>query len=112
MAGVPFQCNNDNILPPVTYFSRKHFPAVINNEIYDKELLAIVHAFKDWCPPLDAFPHTIQMFSDHQNLTYITTNYLLNYRQTYWSEPLSLFDCKIDSRPAKAHDNANAVTCQ
>jgi hypothetical protein len=34
----------------VTYFSRKHSLAKINYEIYDKELLAIVWAFKECIP--------------------------------------------------------------
>jgi hypothetical protein len=42
------QYDDDNdILHPVPYFSRKHFLAEINYEIYDKELLAIVQAFKE-----------------------------------------------------------------
>jgi hypothetical protein len=40
--GVLSQYDIDNILHPVTYFSRKHSLAKINYEIYDKELLAIV----------------------------------------------------------------------
>jgi hypothetical protein len=40
------QYNNDGILQPVTYFSRKHSPVEINYEIYDKKLLAIVHALR------------------------------------------------------------------
>jgi hypothetical protein len=43
---VLLQYNDDDILHPVTYFSRQHFPAKINYAIYNKELLAIVQAFK------------------------------------------------------------------
>jgi hypothetical protein len=42
VTGVLSQYDNDNILHLVTYFSRKHSPAEINSEIYDKKLLAIV----------------------------------------------------------------------
>jgi hypothetical protein len=51
-AGVLSQYNNDGILHPVTYFSRKHCPAECNYEIYDKELMAIVYAFEEGRPEL------------------------------------------------------------
>jgi hypothetical protein len=59
------QYDHDNILHPVAYFSRKHSPAKINYEIYDKELLTIVRTFNGWCPLLEGAPHTIKVISDH-----------------------------------------------
>jgi hypothetical protein len=94
------QYDNDDILHPVAYFSRKHSSAKINYEIYDKELFAIVRAFKEWLLHSERSPWTIEVISDHQNLTYFTTNCLSNYRQTYWSEFLSCF-AKINYRPKK-----------
>jgi hypothetical protein len=44
---VLLQYTYNNILHLVAYFSRKHFPVEINYEIYDKELLAIIHTFKE-----------------------------------------------------------------
>jgi hypothetical protein len=70
------QYDDDDILYPVAYFSTKHFPGEINSEIYDKELLAIVWAFKQWHPLLECSPSTIYIISDYQNLTNFTTNYL------------------------------------
>ena len=35
-------------LHPVAYYSRKFIPAELNYPIYDKELLAIVAAFRQW----------------------------------------------------------------
>jgi hypothetical protein len=42
------QYDDEGILYPVTFFSKKHSPAEYNYEIYDKELIAIVHAFEEW----------------------------------------------------------------
>jgi hypothetical protein len=47
-AGVLSQYNNDGILHPVTYFSKKYSPAACNYEIYDKELMAIICPFEEW----------------------------------------------------------------
>jgi hypothetical protein len=71
--------DNDDILHPVAYFSRKHSLAKINYKIYDKEPLAIIRAFEEWHPLLEGPPHTIEVISDHRNLTYCTINRLLNY---------------------------------
>jgi hypothetical protein len=47
IVGVLSQYDNNDILYPVAYFSRKHSLAEINYEIYDKRLLAIIQAFKE-----------------------------------------------------------------
>jgi hypothetical protein len=59
------QYDDHDILHPMAFVLRKHFPAKIYYEIYDKELLAIVQAFKECCPLLEGSLHTIQVISDH-----------------------------------------------
>jgi hypothetical protein len=61
------------ILDLVAYFSRKHSPVEMNYEIYDKELLVVICAFKEWHPMLEGSPDTIEVISDHRNLKYFTT---------------------------------------
>jgi hypothetical protein len=112
IARVLSQYDDDDILHPVAYFSRKQSPAEINYKIYDKELLAIVRSFKELRSLLAGLPHTINVISDHQNLTYFMTNCLLNYCQTRLSEFLSRFDFKIDNTPGQAYGKADAVTYQ
>ena len=58
-------------------------PAQCNYDIYDKELLAIVDAFKEWRHYLrsDVFADKITVFSDHKNLTYFIAIKKLNQRQ-------------------------------
>jgi len=55
-------------LHPVAFHSRKFQPAEINYEIHDKELLAIVDAFKHWRRYCEGAVHQVQVYSDHQNL--------------------------------------------
>ena len=46
-AGVLSQYDDQGILHPVPFFSKKHVPAECNYEIYDKELLAVVRGFEE-----------------------------------------------------------------
>ncbi len=41
-----FQYNENEILYSITYFLKKHNSIKYNYEIYDKELMIIVYAFK------------------------------------------------------------------
>jgi hypothetical protein len=41
-ASVLSQYDNDNVLHPMAYVSKKHSPTECNYEIYDKELMAII----------------------------------------------------------------------
>lgn len=111
-AGVLSQPDDEGHLHPIAFFSKKHSPAECNYEIYDKELLAIIKALKEWRPLLEGADHPIEIISDHRNLTYFTTNRLLNYRQTRWSEFLSRFDYNITYRPGSEHGKADALTRQ
>jgi hypothetical protein len=44
------------VLQPCAYFSKKNSPAEYNYEIYDKELLTIINALKEWEPELVSLP--------------------------------------------------------
>ncbi|RAL67224.1 hypothetical protein DID88_007999 [Monilinia fructigena] len=50
---------------PIAFYSRKLSPAELNYEIYDKELLAIVDAFREWRVYLEGSKYTVQV-SDGQ----------------------------------------------
>jgi hypothetical protein len=77
-AGVLSQYDNDGILYPVAFFSKKYSLMECNYKIYDKELMAIIHAFEEWRPELQSVIHPIRVLSDHNNLEYFTTTKLLN----------------------------------
>jgi hypothetical protein len=109
-AGVLSQYDDEGILHPVAFFSKKHTPAECNYEIYDKELMAIIRAFEEWRPELEGALHPIQVLSDHKNLEYFMSTKLLNRRQTRWAEYLSRFNFKIIYRPGKAGGKPDALT--
>jgi len=57
-AGVLSQGDDEGILHPVAYYSKKHSPAECNYDIYDKELMAIIKALEEWRPECEgaAYP--------------------------------------------------------
>jgi hypothetical protein len=109
-AGILSQYDDEGILHPVAFFSKKHSPAECNYEIYDKELMAIIRAFEEWRPELEGALHPIKVLSDHKNLEYFMMTKLLNRRQTRWAEFLSHFHFKIVYRPGKAGGKPDSLT--
>jgi len=104
------QRDNENILHPVTFHSRKYQPAEINYDIHDKELLAIVDAFKHWRRYCEGAEHPIQVFTNHHNLEYFTTTKVLNCRQARWAEELAGIDFRIHYWPGTQNGKADALS--
>jgi hypothetical protein len=110
LGAVLSQKGDDGRLYPVASHSRKFTPAEINYEIHDKELLVIVDCFKVWRRYLEGAMHTIQVYSDHQNLEYFTTTKVLNWRQARWAQELTGVDFKIFYRPGKQNGKPDALS--
>jgi len=94
-AGVLSQCDDDGVLHPAAYFSKKHLPAEFNYDKYDKELMAIIKALEEWRPECEGAAHPLQLITDHKKLEYFMIKKLLNQRQARWSEFLTRLDNKI-----------------
>ncbi|GJP46255.1 hypothetical protein CLOM_g5561, partial [Closterium sp. NIES-68] len=69
-------------LQPVAYESWKLQGAEKNYTVYDKEMLAIVHAFKTWRCYLTGADVTVR--TDHKSLQYLRAQPNLNPRQIRW----------------------------
>ncbi|GJP77401.1 hypothetical protein CLOP_g7799 [Closterium sp. NIES-67] len=69
-------------LQPVAYESRKLQGAEKNYTVHDKEMLAIVHAFKTWRCYLTGADVTVR--TDHKSLQYLRAQPNLNPRQIRW----------------------------
>jgi len=109
-AAVLSQYDDEATLHPVAFFSKKHSPAECNYKIYDKELMAIVRAFEEWCAELQSVENPISVLTDHKNLEYFTTTKLLNRRQARWAQFLSQFNFKIVYRPGKVGAKPDSLT--
>ena len=92
------------------YHSRKFSGAELNYDVHDKELLRVVDAFEQWEVHLLGLPHTIEVFSNHQNLTSFMTTKKLNQRQVRWAEMLAQFDFKITHRAGSLNGAADALS--
>ncbi|GJP40677.1 hypothetical protein CLOM_g329 [Closterium sp. NIES-68] len=73
-------------LQPIAYELRKLNPAERNYPVHDKELLAIVHAFKVWRCYMTAADVTVQ--TDHKSPQFIHAQPTLNPRQIRWLDCL------------------------
>lgn len=66
--GIIMQKDENGKLYPVAYFSKKLNPAEYNYTIYNKELLAIIRAFKEQRPEYLNTNAPIQVFTDYETL--------------------------------------------
>jgi hypothetical protein len=97
-------------LHPVAYHSRKFKAADFNYDVYDKEMLAIVTAFKEWEHMLKSVTGEISVYTDHTNLEYFATSKVLTRRQAHWSEYLAEFNFKVISRPGEKNTKADVLS--
>jgi hypothetical protein len=110
LGAVCSQYGEDGLLHPVAFYSRKLLPAEMNYQIYDKELLAIVCAFKHWRHYLEFSASATEVLTDHRNLEYFTTTRHLSRRQVRWSEVLSDYNFVIKYRPGSLNGAADALS--
>ena len=95
---------------PVFYHSRKFSKEERNYDVHDKELLGVVDAFEQWEVYLLGLPDTIEVFTDHMNLTSFMTTKKLNRRQVRYAEMLAQFDFKITHRAGTLNGAADALS--
>jgi transposase InsO family protein len=107
--GVLSQYDEENLLRPCAYFSRKNSPAECNYEIHDKELLAIIRCLQEWESELSSVPR-FKIITDHKNLRYFTTLRRLTERQMRWADILSRFDFTLQYRPGKLGVRPDALS--
>jgi len=82
----------------------------LNYDTYDKELLAIFEAFRNWCHYLEGSASPSDVITDHKNLEYFSTSKILSHQQAQWSEFLSQFNLVIHFHPRKLGAKLDALT--
>ncbi|KEP45803.1 putative Transposon Tf2-1 polyprotein, partial [Rhizoctonia solani 123E] len=104
------QKNQEGKLCPVAYLSKTLTPAERNYEIYDKELLAIIRAFKEWRHLLEGTERPIRVLTDHKNLEYFTKGRELRGRHARWSMFLQDYNFQIVYRPGTQNGKADILS--
>jgi len=91
--------NFDSIQQPIAFISKSFMDTEWNYSTYDKELFAIVFAFKQWRRYLLDVVSTTDVLSDHRNLTFYRHPQDLNRRQAHWVAILQEYDMLIRHVP-------------
>jgi transposase InsO family protein len=109
VGGVLSQYDDEGILRPCAYFSRKNNAHECNYEIHDKELLAVVRCLEEWDAELRSVK-SFKVITDHKNLEYFMKPKMLSERQIRWAALLSRFNMEILYRPGKQNIRADALS--
>ncbi|QRW15575.1 Retrotransposable element Tf2 protein [Rhizoctonia solani] len=104
------QRNPEGKLAPVAYLSKSLLPAEKNYNIFDKELLAVIRAFKEWRHLLEGSKLPVQVLTDHKNLEYFSTSQSLNKRQIRWANFLVDYNFQIIYRPGAQNKKADILS--
>jgi hypothetical protein len=81
-----------------------------NYNIFDKELLAVIRALKEWQYLLEGSELPIQILTDHKNLEYFSTSQLLNKRQIQWANFLVDYNFQIIYRPGSHNKKVDILS--
>lgn len=95
---------------PVAYGSQKFSPAERNYSTHEQEMLAIMHALKEWKHYLEGSPHKVTVFTYHASLRYFQTQPSLSRRQARWSELLEDFNLEFKYRPGADNDVSDSLS--
>ena len=95
---------------PIAFHSWTLQAAELNYDVHDKELLAIVKAFKKWRHYFEGTANLVEVITDHKNLTYFCSSKVLTRCQARWSELLSQFNLTIKFRPRRLGRKPDALT--
>ena len=104
------QWDGNGDLHPCAYLSQMFSPAERNYDIYDRELLAVIHALKHWRHYLQGTTHPVTLLTDHKNLTYFHQPQKLSHRQARWMMFLQDFDLHFVYLPGSAMGPADALS--
>ena len=110
LGGAVSQYDDDGVLHPCAFHSRKFTSAERNYEIYDKEMLAIVECMDVWRHYFEGADHKLKVLTDHKNLVWFTETKSYNRRQARWAEKLSRFDFVIQFRPGVEAGKPDALS--
>ena len=100
VGGALSQYDDDGVLRPVAFFSKKNNAAESNYPIHNKELLAVIRCLDQWDAELRSVSK-FEVWTDHKNLEYFGKKRQLTERQVRWAEKLARYNFSMTYRPGK-----------
>ncbi len=94
---------------PLTYLSKSLDATQRNWVIHDKELWSIIWPLIELRHYFEGATHPVEIWTDHNNLTYFMTKQKLTRRQARWALTLSRYDIRILHKPG-AYNKADALS--
>lgn len=96
-------------LQPIAFLSKKMLDAERRYPVHEQELLAVILALKEWRHYL--YGTKFRIFTDHQSLTYVTSQPHLSARQSRWLDTIADFDfTKIEYIEGKTNVVADGLS--
>ncbi|PLW44602.1 hypothetical protein PCASD_05159 [Puccinia coronata f. sp. avenae] len=111
LSAVLSQHDASGTLRPVSFLSKKWTEKESSWQCHDQELGAIVQAFVEWRAWLIDTREPVEVFSDHANLKYFTSNQNLSDRQARGAAFLSLFNFVIKHIPGRLNPADPPTRC-
>ena len=106
--GAVLQQDHGKGLQPIAFMSHKMNAAEKNYPVHEQELLAIVHALREWRHYLHGTE--FEVVTDHMSLKHFLTQPRLSARQARWAEFMQEFIMKITHRPGRLNNAADALS--
>lgn len=100
----------DNLWHPIAFRSASFTETERNYEIYDREMLAITEALKDWRQFLGGLDDPFEIWTDHRNLEFWRTTQHLTRRQARWALLLADFNFVLVHKPGKDNGIADPLS--
>ena len=100
-AAILSQADEQGRYHPVAFWCSKFKGLETRYSTPDKELMAIVDAFKHWRHYLEGSTHTVEVLSDHHNLQGFMSLQKLNEQQARWRMSLAPIDFVINYQAGK-----------
>ena len=104
------QEGEDGVERSTGFFSAKMNDAQLNYPIYDKEMLAIIIALREWRQYLLGTLEDFEIWTDHKNLEYFRKPQDLNRRQARWVTMMQDYHFTLHHKPGKQNAKADYLS--
>ena len=98
----------EGIFKPIAYYSQSLNETKRNYNIYDRELLGIMKALKEW--RYYVIGRKFEIWTDHKNLEYFMEKCDLNRRQARWSAELADYEYTLHYKTGKSMIKADVLS--